>query len=153
MPRAFCAFSPGSMPGVRAHACRLGCLPANAATAPGTCRAVKTMLGESCSSTEQAKGMAVLSLGWGMGSVLGPMLGGALTFPCDNYSGFPLCSPGALFSARCSPAPICPRQCPAGRLFQDATVPWMAGRGTCDMTGNRRRSGLEEGAWLGLVGS
>ena len=63
-------------------------------------RAVKTMLAESCTAAEQAKGMAVVSLGWGMGSVLGPMLGGALANPCTQLHSFPLCQPGALFNAR-----------------------------------------------------
>ena len=64
------------------------------------CRAVKTLLAESCSPTEQARGMAILSLGWGMGSTLGPMLGGALTAPCDRWPSSSVCHDGSLLRER-----------------------------------------------------
>ena len=59
------------------------------------------MLAEACKPTEQARGMAMLSLGWGMGSTLGPMLGGSLASPCDRYPGSFLCREGSIFAARC----------------------------------------------------
>lgn len=65
------------------------------------CRAVKTMLAEACKPTEQARGMAILSLGWGMGSTLGPMLGGSLASPCDRFPDSFLCHEGSIFAARC----------------------------------------------------
>ena len=60
------------------------------------------MLAEACKPTEQARGMAILSLGWGMGSTLGPMLGGSLASPCDRWQGSFLCREGSLFAARCA---------------------------------------------------
>lgn len=57
-------------------------------------------MGESCTAEDQARGMAVISLGWGMGSVLGPLLGGALSNPCTQWHNFPLCSPGSLLDSR-----------------------------------------------------
>lgn len=79
------------------------------------------MLAESCDANTQAAGMAYLNLGWGLGNVLGkvlpmwsshlsfngsasvpkcvggftgPMIGGFLSQPCDQYPGFPLCNNG-----------------------------------------------------------
>ncbi len=33
------------------------------------CRAVKTLIAESCDDTNQAKAMGVMTFGWGMGTV------------------------------------------------------------------------------------
>ena len=45
-------------------------------------RAIKTMVAESCSATEQARGMAVITLGWGMGYVLPCAVGQGSVFDC-----------------------------------------------------------------------
>lgn len=37
-------------------------------------RAIKTMLAESCDANNQAKGMAYLNLGWGLGNIVGKLL-------------------------------------------------------------------------------
>ena len=37
------------------------------------CRAIKTMLAESCDANTQARGMAYLNLGWGMGNIVGKL--------------------------------------------------------------------------------
>ncbi|KAK9799374.1 hypothetical protein WJX73_005735 [Symbiochloris irregularis] len=66
----------------------------------GSAVAMKSMLGESCDTTNQARAMAIFTLGWGMGSVVGPLLGGVLGEPCNQFDGFPLCQPGQLFDAR-----------------------------------------------------
>ncbi|KAK9814275.1 hypothetical protein WJX72_003276 [[Myrmecia] bisecta] len=58
---------------------------------------LKTLVGEACTADNQAKAMSYMSLGWGMGTVLGPMVGGFLALPCDTFaSSSPLCKPGAL---------------------------------------------------------
>ncbi|KAK9804936.1 hypothetical protein WJX73_000733 [Symbiochloris irregularis] len=62
--------------------------------------AIKTILGESCGANAQARGMAIISLGWGCGTIVGPMLGGVLAYPCQQWSQFPLCHPDDLFQAR-----------------------------------------------------
>ncbi len=46
--------------------------------------------------------MAILTLGFSMGTVAGPALGGLLAEPCDVFGdGFPFCKPGELFFERC----------------------------------------------------
>ncbi|CAL8469413.1 g8954 [Coccomyxa elongata] len=62
--------------------------------------AIKTMLAESCDANTQAKGMAYLNLGWGLGNICGPMIGGFLSQPCDQYANFPLCNNGTGLFAR-----------------------------------------------------
>ncbi|DBB02074.1 TPA: hypothetical protein ACH3X1_000646 [Trebouxia sp. C0004] len=62
---------------------------------------VKSMIGESMDLGTQAKALGYLSLAWGLGTILGPLLGGALSAPCKAYgSAFPFCQPGQLFIAR-----------------------------------------------------
>ena len=59
------------------------------------------MLGESCTAENQGKAMSYMSLGWGMGTVLGPMVGGFLALPCDGFAASSsLCKPGALLQNR-----------------------------------------------------
>ena len=68
----------------------------------GCAVALKSMLGEACDVTNQARALAIFTLGWAFGSVVGPLLGGVLSEPCDNYGdGFPLCGPTGLFRTRC----------------------------------------------------
>lgn len=51
--------------------------------------------------------MAILTLGFSMGTVTGPALGGLLAEPCSVFGdGFPLCRPGQLFAVRCARAPL-----------------------------------------------
>lgn len=58
------------------------------------------MLGEKCDATNQATGMGWMSMGWGLGSIMGPALGGFLSSPCDQWRHFPLCRHGQLFEAK-----------------------------------------------------
>jgi hypothetical protein len=44
--------------------------------------------------------MALMSLGWGIGCVAGPAIGGLLSQPCDSWPGAPLCGEAGLFRAR-----------------------------------------------------
>ncbi len=58
------------------------------------CRALKTVLGESCDAIAQAQAMSYLNLAWGLGTILGPVIGGYFAYPCDgllNPHG-PLCT-------------------------------------------------------------
>jgi hypothetical protein len=49
--------------------------------------------------------MAVLTLGFSMGTVAGPALGGLLAEPCDVFGdSFPFCGAKGLFAARCARA-------------------------------------------------
>ena len=66
----------------------------------GCAVALKSMLGEACDVTNQARGMAYFTLGWGFGSIVGPLLGGILSEPCENYENFPLCGADQLFYTR-----------------------------------------------------
>ena len=51
--------------------------------------------------TSAAKGLGIMSLGWTMGSTLGPAFGGALSEPCKAFGpGFVQCGAGELFQAR-----------------------------------------------------
>eukprot|EP00884_Botryococcus_braunii_P001001 jgi/Botrbrau1/10901/Bobra.0025s0074.1 len=62
---------------------------------------VKTMIGEQCSGTGQTRPLTLLTLAWGVGTILGPSIG-TLSQPCDKPWGasLPLCRPGALLSVR-----------------------------------------------------
>ncbi|KAK9841096.1 hypothetical protein WJX84_001528 [Apatococcus fuscideae] len=52
-------------------------------------------------STSAAKALGLMSLGWTMGSTLGPAFGGALSEPCTAFgSDFLLCGSGQLFHSR-----------------------------------------------------
>lgn len=42
-------------------------------------------MGTITDSTNQAQGMSVLALSWGLGSCVGPLLGGFLASPADLY--------------------------------------------------------------------
>lgn len=64
------------------------------------CRVLKIMLGEKCDASNQAAGMGWWSLGWGLGSIMGPAVGGFLSNPCDQWEAFPLCSHGQLFDEK-----------------------------------------------------
>lgn len=62
---------------------------------------VKAMIGESCHMEKQAKPLSYLSLSWGLGTILGPSLGGLLSRPCSSFGhDFPLCHSGQLFDSR-----------------------------------------------------
>lgn len=65
----------------------------------GAFGAIKAALGESCDSTNQALGYSYLSMAWGLGSVVGPAMGGFASRPCEPSSVlhrvFP-CGEGAL---------------------------------------------------------
>ena len=55
----------------------------------------------------QARAMAVLTLGFSMGTVAGPALGGLLAEPCDVFGdGFPFCGEHGLFAARRAHTPV-----------------------------------------------
>ncbi len=52
-------------------------------------------------STSAAKALGIMSLGWTMGSTLGPAFGGALSEPCEVFGpGFLLCGDDDLFQSR-----------------------------------------------------
>ncbi|CAL8468781.1 g8322 [Coccomyxa elongata] len=62
---------------------------------------VRSMIGESTDFTSQAVAFGYLGLAFGVGTVLGPLVGGALSMPCENIgSGFPLCGEGQLNAVR-----------------------------------------------------
>ncbi len=59
------------------------------------------MIGESTDFTSQAVAFGYLGLAFGVGTVLGPLVGGALSMPCENIGpGFPLCGEGQLNAVR-----------------------------------------------------
>ncbi|KAK3237702.1 hypothetical protein CYMTET_52239 [Cymbomonas tetramitiformis] len=67
----------------------------------GIIGALKTAIAELTDDTNKARGMSYLSMGWGIGGVLGPLIGGSLSKPCsaeglllDTF----LCPEGALFA-------------------------------------------------------
>ena len=65
------------------------------------CRCLKSMIGESADMAGQAVPLSYLSLMWGLGTIMGPTIGGFLARPCSTYgSGFPLCAPGQLLAVR-----------------------------------------------------
>lgn len=49
--------------------------------------AEKAMIGESLDSAHQAKAMGHISLMWGIGTMIGPTIGGLLANPCDSTTG------------------------------------------------------------------
>ncbi|EIE22258.1 MFS general substrate transporter [Coccomyxa subellipsoidea C-169] len=62
---------------------------------------VRSMIGESTDFTSQAVAFGYLGLAFGVGTVLGPLVGGALSMPCENVGpGFPLCGEGHLNAIR-----------------------------------------------------
>ena len=59
------------------------------------------MIGESCSAEAQARPLSYLSLSWGLGTIVGPSVGGILSRPCAKFGhDFPLCHSGQLFQIR-----------------------------------------------------
>lgn len=61
----------------------------------GNIGVVKGYAADICDKTNQVKGVGVMQLFWGLGGILGPLFGGVLSKPCDNYKG--LCSSDSLF--------------------------------------------------------
>ncbi|KAK9832715.1 hypothetical protein WJX81_003365 [Elliptochloris bilobata] len=62
---------------------------------------VRAMVADSLIPDTQATALGFISMSWGLGAVLGPVLGGAFAFPCDSYGNwFPLCGEGQLFRRR-----------------------------------------------------
>ncbi|KAJ1978551.1 hypothetical protein H4R35_001860 [Dimargaris xerosporica] len=51
----------------------------------GNASVAKTIMGEITDETNQARGFSILPLGWNLGSILGPILGGLLAAPVENY--------------------------------------------------------------------
>lgn len=90
------------LPGQRAH---LRC-----ARAPMRPRANKTVIGESGTAAAQAHAMMCLCIAWGLGTSIGPLIGGILSRPCGKYAWMPLCGEGELLQAR--RAPCCPPSVP-----------------------------------------
>jgi MFS family permease len=52
----------------------------------GVITVTKTTLGELCDKTNQRQGFAVLSLGWGIGTIAGQVIGGVAARPCQQYN-------------------------------------------------------------------
>ncbi|KAK9830356.1 hypothetical protein WJX72_011245 [[Myrmecia] bisecta] len=60
-----------------------------------------TMIGESLTPVNQALVMGYGNLGWGIGNILGPVVGGYCSVPCETMAPwFPLCGEGQLFKTR-----------------------------------------------------
>ena len=70
----------------------------------GVIGAEKAVIGESLLREEQAKAMGWVSLAWGVGSLIGPMLGGVLARPCVEggvlASSEHFCAAGGLMTRR-----------------------------------------------------
>ncbi len=49
----------------------------------------------------QGKLFGYMSVAWGLGTTIGPLIGGSLAQPCDNKPSMSLCEPGELFYERC----------------------------------------------------
>ncbi|KAK9841098.1 hypothetical protein WJX84_008471 [Apatococcus fuscideae] len=65
----------------------------------GVC--MKAICGEAWDTTSQAKSLGIMSLGWTMGSTLGPAFAGAFSEPCIVFGpSFPFCGPHGLFQLR-----------------------------------------------------
>ena len=64
---------------------------------------VKCMLAESTDFSSQTVAMGYLGTAYGFGAILGPVIGGALAFPCDALGpGVPWCGEGELNAVRCA---------------------------------------------------
>ena len=62
---------------------------------------VRSMIGESTDFSSQTVAMGYLGTAFGVGVILGPLIGGALAYPCDNFgSGFPFCGANQLNAQR-----------------------------------------------------
>lgn len=64
--------------------------------------ALKTVLGESCDAVAQAQSMSYLNLAWGLGTILGPVIGGYFVYPCDGVLSHDsyFCQHGSLLRTR-----------------------------------------------------
>jgi MFS family permease len=71
------------------------------------CRAIKTMVADSCDASEQPVALGVITFAWGLGSILGPLIAGLLADPCATLgAGFPGCERSSgLFVDRRASAP------------------------------------------------
>ncbi|KAK3283044.1 hypothetical protein CYMTET_9242 [Cymbomonas tetramitiformis] len=49
---------------------------------------LKTVIGEVCDETNQARGFSYISVGWGLGTAAGPTLGALLSEPCAEWGWF-----------------------------------------------------------------
>lgn len=62
----------------------------------GNVGVVKGYAADICDKTNQVKGVGVMQLGWGLGGIIGPLIGGILSRPCtEAFSG--MCSSDSLF--------------------------------------------------------
>ncbi|CAG9467144.1 unnamed protein product [Pedinophyceae sp. YPF-701] len=68
----------------------------------GTIGAIKAAIAEACDAVgaNQATAFGLMSTAWGAGSVVGPMLAGLLSRPCDAVPDAPLCAPDTGLLAR-----------------------------------------------------
>ena len=67
---------------------------------------VKCMLAESTDFSSQTVAMGYLGTAYGFGAILGPVIGGALAFPCDALGpNVPWCGEGELNAVRCGGQP------------------------------------------------
>jgi fucose permease len=66
----------------------------------GIIGAEKAYIGDNLSREEQAEAMGLISLTWGIGSLVGPLLGGLLSNPCDLVTIPGVCGAGGLFVTR-----------------------------------------------------
>jgi len=67
----------------------------------GVSGALFAMAGESFDEGTQAQLLLYMSIAWGLGTTLGPVLGGFLSNPCDLFpEPFPFCNEGELFVLR-----------------------------------------------------
>lgn len=80
---------------------------------------VRSMIGESTDFSSQTVAMGYLGTAFGVGVILGPLIGGALAYPCDNFgTSFPLCNAHQLNAERCGPLRLIAPKLP----YSDASV-------------------------------
>lgn len=67
-----------------------------------THRAWKCIIGESADPLLQGTMFGYMSLAWGLGAIAGPLLGGALSHPCENLprASIAWCGEGQLMHSR-----------------------------------------------------
>lgn len=59
------------------------------------------MIAETTDASNQALALGYMAMAWAIGTVMGPVVGGATAMPCSTYGeDFPLCGPGGLFQAK-----------------------------------------------------
>jgi MFS family permease len=61
----------------------------------GNIGVVKGYAADVCDKTNQVKGVGILQLGWALGGIIGPLIGGILARPCTEFKNF--CSEGSIF--------------------------------------------------------